>query len=337
MNYIYRLMQLNRLVKSHRPKFAYVLLAHKLNLRHLFIKFDPIMACNLNCGMCYFSNKEFRKSNKGAFKDEEVNRIAEILFPRALHITVGCSAEPTLYKNFPELIKLAKNYKVPNVGLVTNGQLLTEDHLEKLISYGLDEIIISVHGVKKDTYESLMVNSSFERFHDVLRALDEVKGRLQSRTPALRLNFTVNPDNLDELSDFFEAFGRYSISTLQVRPIIDFGNTAYANKNFSPYVDKYHQTIKKLSAISKKRKMIFLANIVDPTYQTEVYSSVIVDSVLRYVSPKLVWRRDFDWKNENYDEYCERIQWTDHLSNCVFKDFKQLPKASTETTYEITF
>lgn len=337
MNYIYRLMQLNRLVKSHRPKFAYVWLAHKLNLRHLFIKFDPIIACNLSCGMCYFSDKEFRKSNKGAFKEEEVNRIAEILFPRALHITVGCRAEPTLYKNFPELVKLAKTHKVPYVGMVTNGQLLTEDHIEKLISYGLSEIIISVHGVKKETYERLMTNASYDRFHEVLRTLDEVKARLKSTTPALRLNFTVNPDNLDELADFFEVFGRYNISNLQVRPIIDLGNTTYTNKNLSPYVDKYHQIIKKLAAISKQRKMIFLANVVDPTYQTEVYSSVIVDSVLRYVSPQLVWRRDFDWKNETYDEYCERIRWTDHLSDCVTKDLKQLPKPSTETTYEVTF
>ncbi|MEK7830386.1 MAG: radical SAM protein, partial [Acidobacteriota bacterium] len=86
MDSLYRIIQLNRLVKNHRVKFAAVLAAHHLNLRHLFLRFDPVMACNLRCQMCYFSDDQFRKDNKGVFKPEEIDRLARMFFPKAVQL-----------------------------------------------------------------------------------------------------------------------------------------------------------------------------------------------------------------------------------------------------------
>jgi molybdenum cofactor biosynthesis enzyme MoaA len=79
--------------------------------------------------------------------------------PEANHaslVVVGCGAEPTLYKDFPEIVRLAKQSGVPNVSMVTNDKILTERHIEFLIDYGLDEVMISVHGTtqKKPTSAS---------------------------------------------------------------------------------------------------------------------------------------------------------------------------------------
>src|SRR6266849_394308 len=152
MDRIYKLVKLNRLVRNHRVKFASVLLAHRLGLRHLFLRFDPVMACSLSCSMCYFSNPDYVRQIKGIFSSEEIERLAETFFPRTLQLVIGCGTEPTLYKDFPELVNIANKYKVPFVGFTTNGQLLTAQHIERFIEYHLDELTISVHGVTKGTY-----------------------------------------------------------------------------------------------------------------------------------------------------------------------------------------
>lgn len=102
---IYKLMKMNRYMKSHQLKFALILFANILNLRHLFVRFDPVIACNLRCKMCYFSNDEFRKQNGGIFSEAEINRLAKYIFPKTLQLVIGCSAEPTLYKDFTEIVQ----------------------------------------------------------------------------------------------------------------------------------------------------------------------------------------------------------------------------------------
>ena len=315
MNRIYQLMKLNRAIKSHRLKFAGVLLLHILKLRYLFLRFDPVMACNLSCRMCYFSDKEFRKNNKGVFQSDEIERIAKIFFPRTLQVVFGCGAEPTLYKNFPNLVKIAKSYGVPYVGLVSNGQLIEEEHIRQLIDYGLDELLLSIHGVRKTTYENLMTNSNYEKFHAVLNSFNSIKSELGVSSPKLRLNYTVNPDNLDELSDFFKVYGNYNIATLQVRPVMDIGQSGYRNLELDRYIEKYNSTIDWLSSGCQERGIVLLARKKDPGYKSEQedYSAVTIDSILRYVNPQGVWRTDFDWKGETYEEFCQKIGFINSL------------------------
>ena len=85
----------------------------------------------------------------GVSAPAEIERIAEVFFPWAVQLYVGCGTEPTTYKGFVDIIALGKKYKVPMVGLVTNGQLLTAEHLEKLVDLGLDELTLSTHGVER--------------------------------------------------------------------------------------------------------------------------------------------------------------------------------------------
>ena len=153
---IYKLLQLNRKIKNHRIKFLGLYLLHKMNRRYLAVNLDPVLACNLRCKMCYFTDEEYVKKLKGQFKDDEIERVAETVFNRALKLQVGCGTEPTLYKKLPELIALGKKYNVPYISLTTNANLLTEEKIEALLKAGLNEFTISLHGVTKASYENFM-------------------------------------------------------------------------------------------------------------------------------------------------------------------------------------
>lgn len=370
MSRVYQLMKLNRVIKSPRPKFAGVLLMNLVGARHLFLRFDPVVACNLSCQMCFFSNKEYRRHNKGIFSKAEVDRLAGMFFPKTLQVVFGCGAEPTLYPDYPGLVKIAKSYGVPHVGMVSNGQLLTEESIRKLVVNGLDELMLSLHGVKKNTYETLMDGASFEKFHEVLETLDRVKKDLGVSDPEVRINYTVNSDNLQELRDFFSVFGKYDIKRLQVRPMLDCGQSGYRRFDLRKFKAEYREIVEALHEECETRGTTLLAHMEFPRYKadhaakkeppilakervpivagaaskprdvggasgnrraamarkSEIYGSLALDSVLRFVSPQRVWRPDFDWRNEDYEAYCMRIGFRGSLLRAIFSDPEELAR-----------
>lgn len=335
MNGVYRLLKYNRLIKNHRVKFAALLAADILGLRYLSIRIDPVIDCNIRCQMCRFSNDDWRKSNYGILKKEEVDRIAEMLFPKAVQLVIGCEAEPTLYKNYIDILTTAKNYRIPYVSFVTNAQLLKTEHVDRMITHKLDEIIVSTHGVKKQTYEKLMVRASFDKLLGALETIESVKKQRNSSIPVLRINYTVNQENLTELKDFFDVFGRYDASVLQVRPIVDLGNITYPHKDLSEHLSEYRKVVGQLASECKERGVIFLANTVDPTFSSLSPAASISDEVLRYVSPHRIWKDDFEWRNESYRTYCKRIGWRWHLVKSILTSAKNLNKWKTRMAYDI--
>jgi molybdenum cofactor biosynthesis enzyme MoaA len=285
--------------------------------------------------MCYFSIKDWGKKNKGSFNNEELGILADIFFKKAYQLYIGCGAEPTMFKDFMNLVILGKNNKIPFIGFVTNGQLLTEEHIKKFIFFGLDEISISSHGVRKETYEKLMVNASFDKLMNLLSLIDRLKDENKSKVPVVRLNYTVNPDNLEELDEFFENYGKYNIGVLQIRPIYDLGDTAYKNKNLASFMNKYNIIIEKLHNECKMRKIIFMANRLDPSYQSANYPAVIVNYVRRYISPQYVWDTDFNWRTESLKNYSRRIKWRASLFKNIFLNIDKIAKPTSMLSYEI--
>ena len=84
------LVRLNRLIPSNRLKFLSMLAADLVGARHLILRFDPVQACNLRCGMCYFSDDEWLKHNPvKRFSDYEIERLADMFFPLAMQLHIG--------------------------------------------------------------------------------------------------------------------------------------------------------------------------------------------------------------------------------------------------------
>ena len=308
------LVRLNRAIKNNSIKFFAVYMADVLGLRHTMVRFDPISACNLRCQMCYFSDPQWVQANRGKFSQEEIEKIAREFFPRALQVYIGCSMEPTVYKDFPSIVKMASTYGVPFISMISNGQLITEAHLNQLIDYGLKELTLSTHGVRKETYERLMVNASYDKFLTLLSSLKRLKQAKGSSTPRLRLNYTVNPDNLAELQNLFDVFGEFEVDTLQVRPIIDLGNVAYTNKDMTPFLTRYNEVLESLAKECIRRGTHLLFNRWDPTYATpNTYAPVYTEGVVRFVRPGKVWADGFKIMEESYEAFSKRSGFRERM------------------------
>jgi MoaA/NifB/PqqE/SkfB family radical SAM enzyme len=331
----YQLLNLNTVVRSHRVKFAGLLGLYWLRRRHLWLRFDPVMSCNLRCQMCYFSDPAFTKENTGRFDPAEIERIAEVFFPWAVQLYVGCGTEPTTYRGFVDIVALGKKYKVPMVGMVTNGQLLAPEHLEKLVDLGLDELTLSTHGVARETYERMMRRASFDKFLEVLDQLEAIKKRRGATRPQLRLNYTVNAQNLEELAGFFDVYGKYTLRTLQVRPIVDLGNTECTEKDIAPHVARYNQILGGIEQTCREKGIRLLANYEDVTYQKKTTRAALAPEVVVYLSPQDLSKPGFEWRHESYLEYCRRTRWSRSLLRKVFTSAAQLEAPSPYLSYKI--
>lgn len=306
----YLLLKLNRLLKNHSVKCLGVLVADKLGLRHLSVRMDPFLGCNLRCQMCHFSSPEYMARKTEIMSAEDYSRVAELLFPKALQVILGTGAEPTVHPKLPAFVEIAKQrHGVPFVGISTNAQLLTCELAASLLDAGLDEITISMHGVRKEMYERLQPPASYEKLHRALASLTELSER-GGRKFAVRVNFTTNPDNCRELADFFEVFGNYKIDTLQVRKIFDLGDTVYHDRDLDPCLGTLEATRLALQEKCAARKTTLLC----PSFRkksgdSNPLSSILLPLVHRSVWPGMVWKEDFDWRNETYEAYCRRKKW----------------------------
>jgi len=329
---IYKILKFNNSIKSHRIKFLGLWMLSVLNKRYLAIQFDPVLACNLRCKMCYFTDSDYVKKNmKGMFKEEDLEALAEVNFKHALKLQIGCGAEPTLFKHNTKLIEIAKQYKVPYISMITNGNLLERKDVSDFATAGLNEFIFSMHGVSKKTYEDLMDKGIYEKFHDALDFItDQKKTHPDLR---LRINYTFNQDNFHELEDFFKVYGKYKIDIIQLRPIDKIGETTYNNFSLKNIEKDYARISEMMKTESEKRgiTLLFPKSITrneeeSLVVKTDNDSSYLTPFTYCYVSPKFFWKDDFDWKTQSWDSWKKQNNWDKQLFKNIFISKKTLEK-----------
>ena len=100
--------------------------------------------------------------------------------------------EATLRKDLYDLIRYAKEVNL-NVTVVTNGFLLSEDMLKGFEEVGLDGLVISLNGIKKETHDpSRGVEGSFDKIRSILPELKRFNLEINLET-------IIMGTNLDEL------------------------------------------------------------------------------------------------------------------------------------------
>lgn len=304
----YRLLKLFGKLKNPRIRLLGLYVMHTARKRYLGIYMDPILNCNFRCKMCYFSDDEKRKEMHGKLSEVEIEAIAKALFHRALKLQIGCGAEPSLYRNLAGIVRLGKKYNVPYISLTTNGNLLTKGQLLELAEAGLNEITLSTHGIYKETYEFLMTNGKYDLFLQLLGNLKEVKNQYPDFK--IRINYTLNADNTEELKDFWKVFGEVPLDILQLRPVQEIGNSEYQNFSLEKIFRLLGSVISPLVEECKQRGIICIApeqkNLETLEQDIPDMDKTFEELTYCYVSARHCWNDDFDYRTETFESYCRR-------------------------------
>jgi MoaA/NifB/PqqE/SkfB family radical SAM enzyme len=130
---------------------------------HIFSRFrySPFLAqmvvirrCNLSCGYC----SEFDKTSDPVplgILEKRLEKLKE-LGTFGISLTGG---EPTLHPDLPRLIRKCRELRFLRTGMISNGFFLRREMIEKLNAAGLQEMQISIDGVRRnETTEKVLDN-----------------------------------------------------------------------------------------------------------------------------------------------------------------------------------
>lgn len=162
--------ELTTLIRKDR-KPLWELLPLKQPLR---VNIDPCDVCNFKCDFCFqCKNADFQ----GSIMSEElfervIVQLKEFNEPINV-IQLFCLGEPLINRNVPMFIRrIREEHVAKEVKITTNGSLLTHSLIDELMEAQLDELVISLNGLKDEDFERISnTKVNFELLFDNIKYL----------------------------------------------------------------------------------------------------------------------------------------------------------------------
>lgn len=180
--------------------------------------------CTANCLFCRNEKGELHDFNpnggsvgipKGTMPLEMALKIVEQVSQRALIVVLYTNGEPLMYKQIDKVIQHATDHHLASM-IATNGQLLNDDNIAKLLEAQIDFIKIAISGFTQETYRQEVRNGNVERIKDNVRKLVE-KNREGNYKTVIMLDFISYNYNRHELEDVKKFCNELNVM-LNIRP-----------------------------------------------------------------------------------------------------------------------
>ncbi len=214
--------------------------------RFLNVFMDQNNKCNLRCIMCGFSDPRARRIRKYDMPFRLFEKIAQEVFPSAKYLALSCLTEPLMTRDFPERLDLLKTYTVPFTEVVTNGTLLREPIIDKMIDARISRIAISLDGASPAVYESIRQGARFDKVVANVRKLNSIKKEKKSDLPLLRVNHVLSAANIGEFDAFLELAESLEVRAIDVRTVLPCQNARYQGREDDSFLRRVEQARDKL-------------------------------------------------------------------------------------------
>lgn len=217
--------------------------------------------CNLRCVFCFQKEQKGKKEDHELSADEFVDLISQI--PRTTIITFT-GGEPFVKRDALAIVKYALEKHGCNV--ITNGVLLTEEHVQTFVDKRLLLLGVSIDGIGQYHDKLRGMKGAYDKITGNLRLLQEYKNRRKARYPLLDVKTVVTQENIDMLEDVYQGAldagaDFFTISPLKVTNIQFQANFIEGLKDSSlwspplvePYIDP-RILVRKISNIMEKSR-----------------------------------------------------------------------------------
>src|SRR3989304_4911923 len=187
----------------------------------IHLQLDIINKCNLRCTICRFGDENSVRDPVKYFKPEEFKAIFEDISPYISQVMLSCAAEPLISKHFSEILSIASNTPHPiDINFCTNAMLMTDHIRHQIIEKGVTNIMISMDGATKSTYERVRVGSKYEQVVSNVMALRDLKESTRSRYPRITLVFVMMKQNIHEAPVFIELAKRLGAESVSYHHLV---------------------------------------------------------------------------------------------------------------------
>jgi MoaA/NifB/PqqE/SkfB family radical SAM enzyme len=114
------------------------------------------------------------------------------------HVRVHNYGEPFLDRHLTEKVRYAKARGIKEVGMISNGSLITEKIARGMVEAGLDAINISVDAGGKEVFEQTRIGLNYDKVIGNIERLVKIRAELGRQRPRLILSFVRQNNSHDE-------------------------------------------------------------------------------------------------------------------------------------------
>ncbi len=146
----------------------------KISLSSLPVRLwvELVSICNLRCVMC--PNKDLPENDRGFMEFEVFKKIIDEAKEFVYEVNLYHRGESLLHPQIGEMIKYARENGL-YTKIHTNGTLLEENLINKILESGLQRITFSYDAYDKETYEKIRVGANYERVMGNISRLLQLK------------------------------------------------------------------------------------------------------------------------------------------------------------------
>ena len=185
------------------------------------VQIESTNICNAKCVFCPRDDMERKQ---GIMDMALFTKIVDECAALGIgHVRMHNYGEPFVDRALVEKVRYAKQKRIPQVGMISNGSLINEAAARGMIDAGLDAINISVDASGKEVFESTRIGLKYDKVIaniERLLALREQSGR---RRPKLILSFVRQNNSAEE--QHFIAHWRQKADKIHVTDLHNWAGT----------------------------------------------------------------------------------------------------------------
>lgn len=200
------------------PIIERLLLGHPRAVRRLLLRASrdraplpeivQIESTNLCNARCVFCPRDRMERKQGVMEMALFRKIVDECAVLGIgHVRLHNYGESFIDRQIVEKIRYAKAAGIDEVGLISNGSLITEPVARSVVEAGLDAINISVDAAGKEVFEATRVGLKYDRVMGNIEGLIRVRDEMRASRPKLILSF-VRQDNSADEQAFIEKWSR---------------------------------------------------------------------------------------------------------------------------------
>lgn len=186
------------LLKGAKPLRTLLLAAGRDTAPRLpeIVQIESTNICNAKCVFC---PRDDMGRKQGVMDMALFRKIADECAALGIeHVRMHNYGEPFVDRSLVEKVRYAKQAGIPQVGMISNGSLITEEAARGMIEAGLDAINISVDASGKDVFEKTRVGLKYDKVIGNIERLVRLRSELGRTRPKLTLSFVRQGNSEDE-------------------------------------------------------------------------------------------------------------------------------------------
>jgi sulfatase maturation enzyme AslB (radical SAM superfamily) len=160
------------------------------------VQIESTNICNAKCVFCPRDDMHRKQGVMDMALFEKI--VDECAALGIEHVRMHNYGEPFVDRSLVEKVRYAKQRGIPQVGMISNGSLVTEAAARGMIEAGLDAINISVDASGREVFESTRLGLNYDKVIGNIERLVRLRRELKRTRPKLILSFVRQNNSSDE-------------------------------------------------------------------------------------------------------------------------------------------